>query len=131
MDTDKILSPREIFYSQLLADYKSMLCKVMQNYQQEKFNVGDPVILNKELLRKFCFSADLARKVIDGGAVEPYTMMHILDVLENTLTLYEPSLQTEGRLALIKRKNYFYKKYVVSVDLSQPIKQRGAKKREG
>lgn len=128
MDTDKLSSSKQIFFSQLLTDYKDMLCKVIQNYQQEKFNVCDPVILNKELLRKFCFSADLARKVIDGGVVETYTMMHILDILENMLTLYEPYLKTDGRLALIKRKNYFYKKYVVSVDLSQPIRQRRAKK---
>lgn len=54
-------------------------------------------------------------------------MMHTLDVMENILSLYDPSFMAEGRSALLKRKNYFFKNYVANVDMSRPIIQRSRK----
>lgn len=125
MDREKITTTKKRAFDSILEDYAQMVCKVIQQYQKREFNTDAPVYFKKELLRHLGMSADLARKIVGGSITETNTMIHVLDVMENILSLYDPGSFVEGRKALLKRKNYFFRTYVVSVDLAKPIIQKG------
>ena len=111
------------YFDSVLDSYKSMVCQVITNYQTEKFSAPTPIVMKKELMRKFRVSADLARKIVDGP-----TMMMVLDVMENIPNLYDPGYLLPGREAQLKRKFYFFRKYVIDLDMEKPIVQNGTAK---
>jgi len=122
-------TPKKRYFDSVLDDYKTMVCQVISDYQAWRFGVTTPIILKKELMRNFGISADLARKIVDGPIRETSTMMMALDVMENILTLYDPANQFPSHEAQIKRKNYFYKRYVATVDMDKPIVQKDTAKK--
>ena len=101
---------------------------MITNYQAEKFGTPTPIVMKKELLRKFRVSADLARKIVDGPITDTSTMMVVLDIMENILNLYDPGYLLPGREAQLKRKFYFFRKYVIDLDMEKPIVQNGTAK---
>ena len=101
---------------------------MITNYQAEKFAAPTPIVMKKELLRKFRVSADLARKIVDGPITDTSTMMMVLDIMENILNLYDPGNLLPGREAQLKRKLYFFRKYVIDLDMEKPIVQNGTAK---
>ncbi len=121
-------SSKKQYFDSLLDTYKTMVCQVITNYQAEKFGTPTPIVMKKELLRKFRVSADLARKIVDGPLTDTSTMMMALDIMENILSLYDPGWQLPDREAQFKRKLYFYRKYVVDMDMEKPIVQNGTAK---
>ena len=116
------------YFDFVLDTYKTMVCQAITNYQAEKFGTPTPIVMKKELLRKFRVSADLARKIVDGPLTDTSTMMIALDIMENILSLYDPGWQLPDREAQFKRKLYFYRKYVVDMDMEKPIVQNSTAK---
>lgn len=116
-------SSKKQYFDSVLDTYKTMVCQAITNYQAEKFGTLTPIVMKKELLRKFRVSADLARKIVDGPLTDTSTMMMALDIMENILSLYDPGWQLPDREAQFKRKLYFYRKYVVDMDMEKPIVQ--------
>ena len=121
-------SSKKQYFDSVLDTYKTMVCQAITNYQAEKFGTPTPIVMKKELLRKFRVSADLARKIVDGSLTDTSTMMMALDIMENILSLYDPGWQLPDREAQFKRKLYFYRKYVVDMDMEKPIVQNGTPK---
>lgn len=121
-------SSKKQYFDSVLDTYKTMVCQAITNYQAEKFGTPTPIVMKKELLRKFRVSADLARKIVDGPLTDTSTMMMALDIMENILSLYDPGWQLPDREAQFKRKLYFYRKYVVDMDMEKPIVQNGTAK---
>ncbi|MBR6990351.1 MAG: hypothetical protein IKH95_11035 [Bacteroidaceae bacterium] len=121
-------SSKKQYFDSVLDTYKTMVCQAITNYQAEKFGTPTPIVMKKELLRKFRVSADLARKIVDGPLTDTSTMMIALDIMENILSLYDPGWQLPDREAQFKRKLYFYRKYVVDLDMEKPIVQNGTPK---
>lgn len=123
-----ISTSKKQYFDSVLDSYKSMVCQVITNYQTEKFSAPTPIVMKKELMRKFRVSADLARKIVDGPITDTSTMMMVLDVMENILNLYDPGNLLPGREAQLKRKLYFFRKYVIDLDMEKPIVQNGTAK---
>ena len=121
-------SSKKQYFDSVLDTYKTMVCQAITNYQAEKFGTPTPIVMKKELLRKFRVSADLARKIVDGPITDTSTMMASLDIMENILNLYDPGWEMPDREAQFKRKLYFYRKYVVDMDMEKPIVQNGTPK---
>lgn len=121
-------SSKKQYFDSVLDTYKTMVCQAITNYQAEKFGTPTPIVMKKELLRKFRVSADLARKIVDGPLTDTSTMMIALDIMENILDLYDPGWQLPDREAQFKRKLYFYRKYVVDMDMEKPIVQNSTAK---
>lgn len=121
-------SSKKQYFDSVLDTYKTMVCQAITNYQAEKFGTPTPIVMKKELLRKFRVSADLARKIVDGPLTDTSTMMMALDIMENILSLYDPGWQLPDREAQFKRKLYFYRKYVVDMDMEKPIVQNSTAK---
>lgn len=125
---DNFSSSKKQYFDFVLDTYKTMVCQAITNYQAEKFGTPTPIVMKKELLRKFRVSADLARKIVDGPITDTSTMMASLDIMENILDLYDPGWELPDREAQFKRKLYFYRKYVVDLDMEKPIVQNGTAK---
>ena len=125
---DNFSSSKKQYFDSVLDTYKTMVCQAITNYQAEKFGTPTPIVMKKELLRKFRVSADLARKIVDGPLTDTSTMMMALDIMENILSLYDPGWQLPDREAQFKRKLYFYRKYVVDLDMEKLIVQNGTPK---
>lgn len=125
---DNFSSSKKQYFDSVLDTYKTMVCQAITNYQAEKFGTPTPIVMKKELLRKFRVSADLARKIVDGPITDTSTMMASLDIMENILNLYDPGWELPDREAQFKRKLYFYRKYVVDLDMEKPIVQNGTAK---
>lgn len=125
---DNFSSSKKQYFDFVLDTYKTMVCQAITNYQAEKFGTPTPIVMKKELLRKFRVSADLARKIVDGPLTDTSTMMMALDIMENILSLYDPGWELPDREAQFKRKLYFYRKYVVDLDMEKPIVQNGTPK---
>lgn len=121
-------SSKKQYFDSVLDTYKTMVCQAITNYQAEKFGTPTPIVMKKELLRKFRVSADLARKIVDGPITDTSTMMASLDIMENILNLYDSGWEMPDREAQFKRKLYFYRKYVVDLDMEKPIVQNGTAK---
>ena len=121
-------SSKKQYFDSVLDTYKTMVCQAITNYQAEKFGTPTPIVMKKELLRKFRVSADLARKIVDGPITDTSTMMASLDIMENILNLYDSGWEMPDREAQFKRKLYFYRKYVVDLDMEKPIIQNGTAK---
>ena len=121
-------SSKKQYFDSVLDTYKTMVCQAITNYQAEKFGTPTPIVMKKELLRKFRVSADLARKIVDGPLTDTSTMMVVLDIMENILNLYDPGNLLPGREAQFKRKLYFFRKYVIDLDMEKPIVQNGTAK---
>lgn len=121
-------SSKKQYFDSVLDTYKTMVCQAITNYQAEKFGTPTPIVMKKELLRKFRVSADLARKIVDGPLTDTSTMMMALDIMENILNLYDSGWEMPDREAQFKRKLYFYRKYVVDLDIEKPIVQNGTAK---
>ncbi len=125
---DNFSSSKKQYFDFVLDTYKAMVCQAITNYQAEKFGTPTPIVMKKELLRKFRVSADLARKIVDGPITDTSTMMASLDIMENILNLYDSGWEMPDREAQFKRKLYFYRKYVVDLDMEKPIVQNGTPK---
>lgn len=121
-------SSKKQYFDFVLDTYKTMVCQAITNYQAEKFGTPTPIVMKKELLRKFRVSADLARKIVDGPITDTSTMMASLDIMENILNLYDSGWEMPDREAQFKRKLYFYRKYVVDMDMEKPIVQNSTAK---
>lgn len=121
-------SSKKQYFDSVLDTYKTMVCQAITNFQAEKFGTPTPIVMKKELLRKFRVSADLARKIVDGPLTDTSTMMVVLDIMENILNLYDPGNLLPGREAQFKRKLYFFRKYVIDLDMEKPIVQNSTAK---
>lgn len=120
-----ILTTKKNTFDRILADYVKEVCQVIENYQRREFNCDSRICLKKEFLRHYGCSADLARKIISGNITETKTMIHTLDFMEDILNLYDPGIIEQGREELLTSKKSFYRKYVISLDLTKPILQKG------
>jgi len=124
MGKENITTPQKRYFDKMMETYTVMVCQVITDYQTRKFGISTPIVFKKGLLRKFGLSADLARKIVEGQVTDISTMILALDAMENILFLYDPAVKLQGRIAQLKKRNYFYKRYVINMDFEKPIFQR-------
>lgn len=121
---ENLTTSKKQYFDKLAQDYQDKIIEVIRDHHKREFQHEKPVVIKKELLRNFGMSADLARKIMEGTVTESNSMMHCLDIFENVLNLYDPARNATERGTLLKRKNYFFKRYVVGIDLLKPIVQK-------
>lgn len=121
---ENLTTSKKQYFDKLAQDYQAKIIEVIREHHRREFQQEKPVVIKKELLRNFGMSADLARKIMEGTVTESNSMMHCLDIFENVLNLYDPARTASERGTLLKRKNYFFKRYVVGIDLMKPIVQK-------